>query len=97
MNIPKEINVSDFKYFIVIPDLIVAGVFAEDENEIHVVFLKGSAYKVGVVGKISKKAIADQVLSGITHIVKSYEEAMSFEIKNAISPELMDYMEKTKK
>lgn len=96
MNIPKQINISDFKYFVVFPDLMVAGVFAEDENDIYIVFLKGQAYPVGKTGKNSKKNISDQVLAGIAYIIKSYEEAMSFDITNALSTELLNYIEKQK-
>lgn len=94
VDIPKEMSTSDFKYFIVVPDLMVAGVFEEDEEFVHVAFLNGNAYSAGTVGKNSKEAIADQVLNGVAHIVKSYEEAMSFDISNTIPPEFIDYIQK---
>jgi len=88
----KELKTSDFKYFIVIKGLMVAGVYDEDDDYIYLAFLKGEAYDVGATTKILKKDIADQARAGIASIVKSYDEAMSFNIENRILPEVVDFI-----
>lgn len=91
---PKEININDFKYFIVVKGLLVAGVYAEDEDNIYSVVIKGDGEvtKKGAVLSNTKENIVNQVESGITIIVKTYEEAYNCEVSDSIPVDVIQYV-----
>jgi hypothetical protein len=93
---PEQINIEEFKYFIVVEGLMVAGVYAEDEENIYCITLKGDAAPIGSVTSNTKKNVADQVEEGIAFIVKMPEEAMAFDVTNAITNNVADFINKKK-
>jgi len=92
----ESFSVRDFKYFLVVKDLMVAGVIEQDRDNLKLVLLKGNAYKIRSTCIVSKSVVADQALSGIAFFIKSYEEAISWNIQNKIAPEVIEYLKKQK-
>lgn len=91
---PEKINIEELKYFIVVEDFMVAGVYAEDDENVYCVMLKGEAAPIGSVTSNSKKNITDQVEAGVSFIVKMPAEAMAFDVTNAITDNVPDFINK---
>jgi len=79
---PKEMEIDDFKYFIVVSDLMLAGVYNEDKENIYCVILQGNMAPTGTVTSNTKKNIASQVESGDAVIVKTSIEALELFSEN---------------
>jgi hypothetical protein len=88
---PKEIHIEEFKYFIVVKDMMVAGVYAEDDDNVYAILLKGDAYPVGSTTGCPKHLLSKQVQAGITTIVLNHEEAMAVELGNVIPDEVNNF------
>ena len=93
---PKEMDIEDFNYFLVVKNLMVAGVYAEDKDNVYAIHLKGQATKKGAVMSCPKKDIQAQVEEGVTFIIKSPEEAMAENLTNIVSEEHADFVKKRK-
>ena len=93
---PEQINIEELNYFIVVEGLMVAGVYAEDDENVYCIMLKGDAAPIGSVTSNTKKNIAEQVEAGIAFIVKMPEEAMSFDVSNAITDNVSEFINEKK-
>lgn len=75
--LPKEIDMSEFKYFIA-NELIVFGVHKEDEEFAYFVVIKSKDYKQGTVGKFDKKFIQKEIEDGLSVLIKDPIEAANY-------------------
>lgn len=89
---PKEMNIEDFKYFVIVKNMMVAGIYAEDEDNVYGTHLKGNAGKKGTVISCPKDALVQQVEAGLTYIVANHEEAMAEDITNTISENVLEFI-----
>lgn len=77
--VPKEIDMNDFKYFIA-NDMLVVGVYKEDDDFAHFIVLKGKAHKRGMPGKLDKKVLQNELLTGLSVLIKDPVEAENYGI-----------------
>jgi len=88
---PKEIDISDFKYFIA-NDLVVVGVYKEDEEFVYFIVTKSDSYKRGTVGKLDKKNLQKEVEQGISVLIKDPVEAENYKTKGKPTPEMLKFI-----
>lgn len=76
----KEIDTTEFKYFVIVKGLIVVGIFDEDDKNVYFVILKSASpdYQRGKVGRIPKKLLQKQIEGGIADVLQDLQEAEAY-------------------
>jgi hypothetical protein len=84
---PKEMGLEDFDYFIVVKGMMVAGIYADDENNVYGVHLKGDAAQKGSVMSCPKDQFVEQIEAGLAKIMSDPEKAMAEGIGDTVPEE----------
>ena len=76
----KEIDTTEFRYFVVVKGIIAAGVFDEDDDNVYFVVLKSvhPSYTCGKVGRIPKKLLQKQIEEGTADVLQDLQEAEQY-------------------